>query len=217
MPKPRCDAHAKKLLRNYVTLRRQYEQRMRCRIFKLRRQFQLTKLLTSKAPKSLSSLSSLSSNTYSSEATSSDGSWADILGPDWRGRGMIGSVTSSGLLQTSVISQNFFRLEMGRILTLPAHRGTVVMPNQILTATLKIEHTRLIRVPIRLIFLSVTAVLSQLGNLFPSALGFWCLFGFGGLRVRSSLLRSFGFDRGLSGTAGKLLFCSFWAFSGHQG
>ena len=39
MPKPRRDARAKKLLRNYMTLRCQYEQRMRCRIFKLRRQF----------------------------------------------------------------------------------------------------------------------------------------------------------------------------------
>lgn len=99
IPVPRRDARAKKLLRYYLTLRREYERRKRRRIFKLKHIFRQTKL-SSNAQESLSSLSSLSSDSFSSNddsdsESSTDGSWADILGSDWRGRGMsLGSITS---------------------------------------------------------------------------------------------------------------------------
>ena len=108
MVRPRRNAHAKKLAWHYTKLRREYEYRMRCRISRLRKEFRLFALLSKDSGQSslLSEMSSLSSNSQSSthglnsdsdgetEESTSDDSWADILGSDWRGRTTLGSDTS---------------------------------------------------------------------------------------------------------------------------
>ena len=100
---PRRIARAKTLIRLYSKLWREYEQRKRHRISKLRKLYRLINI-PSKGGLSLSSLSSLSSsesfssstNTTEDDETSSENSWAEILGSDWRGRGILGSETSLG-------------------------------------------------------------------------------------------------------------------------
>jgi len=88
---PQHNAHAKKLVWHYTKLQQEYQYHMLCCISRLRKQFWLFALL-SKDSGLLSEMSSLSSNLESSthglnsdresEESTSDDSWADILGSD---------------------------------------------------------------------------------------------------------------------------------------
>ena len=100
---PQRIAWAKTLIRLYSKLRQEYEQHKCHRISKLRKLYCLINI-PSKGGLSLSSLSSLSSSesfssstdTMEDDETSSENSWAEILGSDWQGRGILGSETSLG-------------------------------------------------------------------------------------------------------------------------
>lgn len=96
---PRRHARAKKLIRLYKNLRQDSGHRGHHRILRLKRQYRLIGA-THRVTPSLSSLSSLSSGellTTSDETTESEDEqlWADVLGPDWRGDGILGSNTTS--------------------------------------------------------------------------------------------------------------------------
>lgn len=102
MPKPpRRSARAKTLVRLYTTLRHSYEQRKHRRISRLKRLYRLLSIpstghLSLSSLSSESTLSSLSDTTDSEdeETTTSDDSWAEVLGSDWRGQRILGSDTS---------------------------------------------------------------------------------------------------------------------------
>ena len=89
----RRSARAKALVRLYTRLRRDYERRKHRHISRLKRLHHLLSV-PSTDHLSLSSLSSLSSSSTSSdrsdttgdEETTSEDSWADVLGSNWRGR-----------------------------------------------------------------------------------------------------------------------------------
>ena len=93
------------LVQLYVKLWQEYEQCKHHCVSKLKQLYHLVRVSeSSKGGLSLSLLSSLSSDKSSSssgdnmedEGTMTDDSWADILGSDWRGRGILGSDTSLG-------------------------------------------------------------------------------------------------------------------------
>jgi hypothetical protein len=113
MPKPpRRSARAKTLVRLYTKLRLGYEQRKRCRTSRLKRLYRLLRI-PSTGHLSLSSLSSestpssLSATTDSENegtSSSSEDSWAEVLGSDWQGQGM-GSDTSLASDDSDILSQ----------------------------------------------------------------------------------------------------------------
>lgn len=147
MPKPpRRNARAKALVRLYTKLRREYEQRKHRRISRLRKLYRQLRV-TSANNLSLSSLSSLSSSESSlnstggdttnleDEGTASEDSWADILGSDWQGRGLLGSDTS---LDSELGVNDSDIPDLVSIATrIPPLLDMVVMENQVLAVIQK--------------------------------------------------------------------------------